>query len=173
MRAEPSVLAAIVLVLSTATLAGGQTPSGDDANPGQAFFRDAIVKDARTTSAIRRALERNASVVDPATQYAELTGDDRTDAIVRVHSAGAAGVIAVYVFSTAGTGDKLRVVYRSQSLYRAVTQPTSGDRLQIDEPVYRAGDELCCPGKLKRRRYRWSAARGTFVRTSLETVPVR
>lgn len=170
MRAAPTVLAATLLVLCTATLAGGQTPT--DANPGQAFFRDAIVKDARTTSAIRRALERGAAVVDPATQYAELTGDDRSDAIVRVHSGGAAGVIAVYVFSTAGAGDKLRVVYRSQSLYRALTQPTA-DRLQIDEPIYGAGDELCCPAKLKRRHYRWSSARGTFLRTSLETVPVR
>ncbi len=173
MRALPTAVAVTAAVLCTATLAGGQTPAPDAANPGQAFFRDAILKDSRTTPAIRRALERDAAVVDPATQYAELTGDDRSDAIVRVHSAGSAGVIALYVFSTAGAGEVLRVVYRSQSLYRAVTRATDDDRLQIDEPVYGAGDLLCCPDKLKRRRYRYSKARGTFLRSSLETVDAR
>lgn len=153
------------------TTATTTTPSGD---PGQAFFHDALIKDAKTTSAIRRALTADAAIVDPATQYADLTGDGKSDAIVRVHSAGAAGVVAVYVFSTDGAPKgALRALFRTQSLYRAITTPTDDARLQIDEPKYAPGDDVCCPGKLTRRRYRFSKGSRTFVRTSLETITLR
>lgn len=144
-------------------------PPGSD--PGQAFFHDALIKDPKTTSAVRKALRSNASIVDPATQYADLTGDGKSDAIVRVHSAGAAGVIAVYVFSTDGASKgALRALFRTQSLYRAITATTDDDKLQIDQPRYAAGDDVCCPHRLTRRRYRFSKRSRTFVRTSLETV---
>ncbi len=175
MRVLPPCLAVAAVALSSAALAGAQTdakaPSGD---PGQAFFHDALVKDPRTTSAIRKALKADAAIVDPATQYADLTGDGKSDAIVRVHSAGAAGVVAVYVFSTDGAAKGvLRVLFRTQSLYRAITLPTDRGEVQIDQPRYAPGDDLCCPGRLTRRRYRFSKGSRTFVRTSLETITLR
>jgi hypothetical protein len=156
---------------SATTTTTTTVPKGD---PGQAFFHDALIKDPKTTSAVRKALQADAAIVDPATQYADLTGDGKSDAIVRVHSAGAAGVIAVYVFSTDGAPKgALRAVFRTQSLYRAVTAPTNDDKLQIDEPRYAPGDDLCCPVRLTRRRYRFAKAGRTFVRTSLETITLR
>lgn len=137
MRVLPTCLALSASVLATAALADAQTSgtttttgttttgttttgttttptttSGE--NPGQAFFHDALIKDAKTTNAIRKALTSNAAIVDPATQYGDLTGDGKSDAVVRVHSTGAAGVTAVYVFSTDGSPKKntLRVLFR-------------------------------------------------------------
>ncbi len=170
MRVLPPCLVIVAVALAPASLAGAQAkaPEGD---PGQRFFHDALVKDSKVTGAIRSALRTDAAVVDPATQYADLTGDGRSDAIVRVHSAGAAGVVAVYVFSTHGAPKGvLRAIYRTQSLYRAVTRPVAAGHLQIDQPRHAAGDDVCCPAKLTRRSYRYSRASRTFVRVSLETV---
>lgn len=158
-------------MLTATPLAGAQSSAEED--PGQAFFHDALIKDVRTTPAIRTALQTDAAVVDPATQYADLTRDGKSDAIVRVHSAGAAGVVAVYVFSSDGAPKgALRVLFRTQSLYRALTMPTATKQLQIDQPRYAKGDEVCCPGKITRRRYRFSSKRA-FVRTSLETITLK
>lgn len=184
MRVLPSCLALSAAAAATLALAAGggggavaaTTPAtvstpADSANPGQAFFHDALIADAKTLSAVRSGLKSGAVIVDPATQYDDLTGDGKQDAIVRVHSTGAAGVTAVYVFSTDGaTSKKLRVVFRSQMLYRALTMVADGHQLQIDQPLYKAGDDVCCPSKLTRRRYRWSAKSVTFTRTSLETI---
>lgn len=183
MRVLPSSLAACAAVAAAVALVpasggaaattttGTTTTPAASANPGQAFFHDALVADPHTLTAIRAALTSHAAIVDPATQYGDLTGDGKQDAIVRVHSTGAAGVTAVYVFSTDGAPKKaLRVVFRNQLLYRAVTTVADADQLQIDQPLYRAGDDLCCPSKLTRRRYRWSAGTHRFVRASLETI---
>lgn len=183
MRVLPTCLALSAAAAATLALAAGDggaaaatTPGtvstpADSANPGQAFFHDALIADAKTLAAIRNGLKSGAVIVDPATQYDDLTGDGKQDAVVRVHSTGAAGVTAVYVFSTDGsTSKKLRVVFRSQMLYRALTMVADGHQLQIDQPLYKAGDDVCCPSKLTRRRYRWSAKSLSFTRASLETI---
>ena len=156
-----------VLTLAPATLAKSAARA---ANPGQAFFHDALIADSKTTSAIRDALKAKTAIVDPVITYADLTGDSKSDAVVRVHSTGAAGVIAVYVFSTDGNSKgTLRAVFRSQRLFRAVTAVTAAN-LRIDTADYKAGDELCCPSELTRRIYTWSAKAHEFRRTSLTTV---
>ena len=182
MRVLPACLAATAAVLATAALADAQsatttttttatTTASTPQDPGQAFFLDALQKDTKTVAAIRTALKSGAAVVDPATQYADLTGDGKQDAIVRVHSAGAAGVIAVFVFATDGAPKgRLRVLFRSQSLYRGLTEETDDHQLQIDQPKYAAGDDVCCPGAITRRRYKFSKSSRTFRRTSLETI---
>lgn len=185
MRVLPTCLAVCASALATAGLAhaqadgstaGGTTGTGTtktspSKNPGQDFFHDALIKDTKTVSAVRKALTSGAAIVDPATQYADLTGDGKQDAVVRVHSTGARGVIAVYVFSTDGSPKKtLRVVFRTQSLYRAVTAVPGMDRLQIDQPLYAAGDDLCCPGKLNRKQYRYSQKARAFTRVSSTTI---
>jgi hypothetical protein len=196
MRVLPTCLALCASALATAALAQAQSGgAGEDApttgtttstststtpttpstsaskNPGQQFFHDALIKDTKTVSAIRKALDSGAAIVDPATQYADLTGDGKQDAVVRVHSTGAAGVIAVYVFSTDGSPKKtLRVLFRTQSLYRAVTAVPGMDRLQVDEPLYVAGDDVCCPSKLSRKQYRFSKKARAFTRISSKTI---
>lgn len=160
------LLASLVLTGSLAQSAGSLAAS----NPGQKFFRDALVADARTSTAIRDALKAKTAIVDPVITYSDLTGDHKSDAVVRVHSTGASGVIAVYVFSTDGsTSRKLHAVFRTQRLYRAVTAVPSGD-LRIDTPRYEPGDELCCPAKLTRRVYSWNDRAAEFRRVSLTTV---
>jgi hypothetical protein len=155
-------------VAASTTLVGAATNSG---MPNQKFFRDALIKDTTTSSAIRGLLKSDAAIVDPVTQYDDLTGDGKSDAIVRVHSTGAAGVIAVYVFSTDGSSKStLRTVFRSQLLYRAITDVTSGDDLVINTPKYTAGEELCCPAKLTHRVYVWSTKSHKFNRTQITAI---
>ena len=87
--------------------------------------------------------------------FRDLTGDKRDDAVVRVHSGGAAGVVAVYVFSTANRkGGKLRAVFRSQNLMRASTRVLKGV-LSYRTSRYEPGDELCCPARITQSTLVW------------------
>ena len=77
---------------------------------------------------MKRLLRSGAGFVDPNVQAGDLTGDGKADAVVKVRTGGAAGAIAVYLFSTHGAdSDELRAVFRSQSLYRATTQVRGRD----------------------------------------------
>jgi hypothetical protein len=173
----------IVLVLAFAAglavpvVALSETPSGSGTTSsatattqasGQALFRDTLLGDARTSSAVRRLLQSGAGFVDPASQFGDVTGDGKSDAVVRVATGGAAGAIAVYVLSTDGVkGDapKLRVVYRTQQLYRATTRIENGG-VTIIVARYARGDEPCCPSKQILRTYAWDAEALTMHRTS-------
>ena len=113
---------------------------------------------------------REGGFVAPAMQFGDLTGDERSDAVVLVESGGAAGAIALYVFSTHGKAadSALRAVYRSQSLYRASAEISAGT-LIVSTPRYRRGDDLCCPAKELQRVYAWSASAKTLkLRSSQE-----
>ena len=68
--------------------------------PVQEFFRDKLLADARTSPEIKVLLRRGGGFVDRAPLFDDLTGDGRADAVVRVHSGGAGGVVALFVFST-------------------------------------------------------------------------
>jgi hypothetical protein len=156
------------LLAPSAIVASGATDSG---TPGQKFFRDALIADSKTSNSIAERLKSNAAIVDPTSPFADVTGDGKSDAIVRIHSTGAAGVIAVYVFSTDGSSKKvLRAVFRSQELYRATTDVTAGKDVAIDTPKYKAGDDLCCPEQKTHRVYAWSEKSHRFNRTTLTTV---
>ena len=87
--------------------------------------------------------------------FRDLTGDKRADAVVRVHSGGVAGVVAVYVFSTANRkGGKLRAVFRSESLMRASTRVLKGVA-SYRTARYEPGDELCCPSRITQSTLGW------------------
>ena len=78
---------------------------------------------------------------------------------MRVQSGGAAGAVALYVFST-DTGKKgsgLKVVFRSQELLRAETRIRDGV-LRYRTARRAPGDELCCPSALAESRLRWRDA---------------
>lgn len=128
----------------------------------QALFEQAIVQDARTTPAIRTLLQTDAGFVAPS--FADFTGDGRMDAVAQVRMPGAAGTVAVYALSTDGTSDgRLRIVLRSQALYRATVAVAAGT-VAITVPRYARGDEVCCPAARTVRRYAWSARARRLVR---------
>jgi hypothetical protein len=170
-RAAPVALASLVAALAAA-------PPGASAEPSQSqqVFTQSLLDDAGTSAGVKRLLTRKAGFVDPRSGFLDVTGDGRQDALVLVTTGGAAGTVALYVFSThgqqagAGGDTKLKVLFRLQSLYRA-TLRINGTTLSVLEPRYRAGDDLCCPKKLRERDYRFDAKRLTFRRTADHDVP--
>lgn len=93
--------------------------------------------------------------------FADLTGEGKDDAIVTVDSGGAAGIVALYVFS-AGTGSDLKVVYRNQGMYRGRARVNPGPSLVYLVPVYKDGDELCCPSSYRETTLKWNAKTKRF-----------
>ena len=84
--------------------------------------------------------------VEPHPAFADVTGDGKADALVRVMTGGAAGAVAVYVLSTDGTtGSDLRVVMRNQRLYRATLKVNGAHNLVVRVPVFAAGDDAVLP----------------------------
>ncbi len=139
----------------------------------QEFFQKALLDDDSTTSSVKRLLRGGGGFVSPDVLFADVTGDGRSDAIVLVENGGVAGAVALYVFSTDGKGENtpLRVVYRSQRLYRAAMRLT-GASLILNTPRYREGDDVCCPDRIVQRTYLWSpGARTLQLDDSQEIVP--
>ena len=103
---------AVALVLVLAAPATAQEP--------QALFKKKLLADAKTSSDVKSMLRSGRGFVEPSPVFADVTGDSKSDALVRVMTGGAAGAVAVYVLSTDGTtGSDLKVVMRNQRLYRA------------------------------------------------------
>jgi hypothetical protein len=131
-------------------------PASAQETQTQRFFEERLLGDRKTSAAVKTLLRTGGGFVDDGVVFRDLTGDDRDDAVVRVHSGGAAGVVAVYVFSTANRkGGRLRVVFRSQSLVRASTRVLKGV-VSYRTARYEPGDELCCPARLTQSTLRWS-----------------
>ena len=123
----------------------------------QALFEGLIVNDPRTTPGIRQLLQSDAGFVGAQPTFADLTGDGRMDAVVHVRRPGAAGTVAVFVFSTDGSSaDRLRAVFRSQALYQAITRIGRGG-LTVVLPEWSSGDAVCCPSDRTERLYGWDA----------------
>jgi hypothetical protein len=165
MRARAPLALVIVAAVVAAGLVAGA--SADKPTQPQRLFRGLLLDDSRTTSAVKRLLRTGAGFTSAVPAFVDLTGDGREDAIVLVHTAGAADAVAAYVFSTHGAADpesaKLRAIFRSQSLYRAQARERSG-ALLIEMPVWKAGDDLCCPDKMSRSEYTWSEEAERMVR---------
>lgn len=147
-RARAAIALALAALLVSAGLANGaQTRS-------QRFFTEKLLDDRATSSRIKSLLRSGGGFVDRSIAFRDLTGDRKTDAIVRVQSGGASGAVAVFVFSTAG-GKELRAVFRSQNLTRASTHFPKRTVLVYRTSRYAAGDELCCPSRIIETRLRW------------------
>jgi len=167
-RRHRILAAALVTALLGATGALLWTAgSGAAPSKSQKLFRKTLLADAKTTGAIKGLLTDRGGFVAPEIEFSDLTGDGRSDAVVLIDTGGVAGAVALYVFSTHGraASSDLRVVYRSQRLYRA-TQLVSGARLVLRTARFASGDDLCCPAKVLERSYSWSGAAGTLVRRS-------
>jgi hypothetical protein len=145
---------ALIATLVAATAIAVPLASADQTQ-SQRFFRDKLLGDSATSQEIKDLL-RSGGFVDRSVVVRDLTGDKKTDAIVRVQSGGAAGAVAVYVFSTdTGKDDKeLRAVFRSKRLLRASTTVKDG-LLTYRTARYVPGDELCCPDKMLETTLKW------------------
>lgn len=163
-------LAALALTTAGALLAVGGSQAKLSAS--QQLFRTTLLADTKTTSGIKALLRDRGGFVAPEIEFADLTGDSRSDAVVLVDTGGAAGAVALYVFSTDGKAadTPLRAVYRSQQLYRASAK-VDGATLVVTTPRFTEGDELCCPAKLVERVYAWNASAKTLKQRSTRDLP--
>lgn len=174
MRRRVALVGAVVAG-SVAAVLGFAGVAGAEPSQSQAFFTKALLDDHGTSPGVKRLLSRRTGLVDPRSGFLDVTGDGRQDALVLVTTGGAAGTVALYVFSShgqdpGGAQTSLKIVFRLQSLYRA-TFRISGQTLSVLEPRWSAGDDLCCPAKLRERDYQFNAARRTFVRRGDQDVP--
>jgi hypothetical protein len=164
-----SLLAALIFVSAAALLPAGRTSAAP--SKSQTLFRKTLLADDKTRTAIKNLLRDGGGIVAPDITFADLTGDGRSDAVVLVDSGGVAGAVALYVFSTDGEAEdsELRAVYRSQRLYRASTEVADAT-LIVRTPRFVEGDDVCCPAKVVKRVYSWSAANKTLVLRSSDEV---
>jgi len=173
MLRNPRVIAAAVVaaLLGASGVLLWTAGSGAAPTKSQTLFRTSLLADAKTTNAVKRLLTDGGGLVAPDIAFSDLTGDGRLDAIVIVETGGAAGAVALYLFSTHGMAadSALRVVYRSQRLYRASGE-VSGSALNVRTPRYAAGDDVCCPAKILERTYSWSETAKTLLRRSAREV---
>ena len=154
------VAAAVAVPLATAE----QTRS-------QQFFRDKLLADAEVSPAIKQLL-RGGGFVDKSIRFVDLTGDGKDDAIIRVHSGGAPGVVAVYVFSTdtGEDGSELEPVFASEKLLRASTHVKDGVA-SYRYARFGPGDELCCPRAIGVATLGWEGKRHRFTVSKRTTIP--
>ena len=136
--------------------------------PAQNLFKDKLLKSDQVSRSIKVTLKKG-GFVSREILFADLTGEGKEDAVVTVDSGGAAGIVAVYVFS-AGTGENLKVVYRNQRLYRGLARINPGPALVYVLPQYKAGDELCCPSSYRETELKWSMERKRFGVAKRRTV---
>jgi hypothetical protein len=139
----------------------------------QALFTKTLLADAKTSADVKVLLRSGRGFVEPSPVFADVTGDGKSDALVRVLDGGAAGAVAVYVLSTDGTtSSALRVVMRNQRLYRVTLKVNAAHNLVVRTPVYAAGDALCCPSRARDRTYAWDAKAKAMRRVSSVEFPL-
>lgn len=161
-----SVLVALAAVLALAPPAGAATNS-------QRFFGNLILRDRSTAPRIVQLLRREGGFVDPTIIFKDLTGDSRDDAVALVSSGGAAGDLALYVFSTEGpnrTTVAIRPVLRLESLYRA-SALIRRNALVVRTPLYTVHDDLCCPAQLQDESFRWNRRSGKLFSAGKVRLP--
>src|SRR3954471_7673119 len=167
-----------LLALPLAALGAAAAPGVASAEPtqSQTVFTQKLLDDAKTSAGVKKMLTAKTAIVDPRSGFVDVTGDGRQDALILVSTGGAAGAVALYVFSRRGQatdgGDQtsLKVVFRLQSLYGASLR-LNGTTLTVLEPHWSKGDDLCCPKQLRERDYVFDAKALTFRRTADKDTP--
>lgn len=149
------------LVIALGALAPAGAPAARPSSP-QALFRHLLLRDPVTSRSVRGLLRDDAGFVDPRVTFSDLTGDGRPDAVVLVASGGAAGDVALYVFSSDHSpSGRLRAVLRRQGLYRGAARVRQATLL-VRTPVYGGGQGLCCPYRLVETTLRWDPRTRAF-----------
>jgi hypothetical protein len=176
-RARRLTVLPLAAIAALAAPGGVATVARAEQTPSQKVFTQKLLDDPKTSAGVKRMLTTKTAIVDPRSGFVDVTGDGRQDALILVSTGGAAGAVALYVFSTHGqvtTGGNdqtsLKVVFRLQSLYAASLR-ISGTTVSVLEPHYAKGDDLCCPEKLRERDYAFDAKSVTFRRTADHDTP--
>lgn len=128
-------------------------PAAAEQSRSQRFFADRLVKDRATSAQVRALLRDGGGFVDRSIAFRDLTGDRKTDAIVRVQTGGASGAVAIYVFSTDGAKE-LRPIFRSQNLMRASTSVRKGV-LSYRTSRHAPADPIESPSRVVQTTLRW------------------
>jgi hypothetical protein len=157
-------IALAVLAAAGAAVAAFAPAAGAQMTEGQAFFTQRLLDDPQTSRNVAELL-RGEGFVDRSVAFRDLTGDKKPEALVRVQSGGAAGTVAIYVFSTdtGRRGSGLQAVFRSQKLYRGFTTVDDEGVLSYATARYAPGNALCCPAMLQETSLRWDDRRHRFV----------
>jgi hypothetical protein len=143
-------------------------PASAKLTPAQTLFTQKLLASDQVAHSVKVTLKKG-GFVSSDVLFADLTADGKDDAVVTVDSGGAAGIVAVYVFS-AGTGKDLKVVYRNQRLYRAAARINPGPALVYSLPQYKDGDQLCCPSSYGETELKWSTKYKRFGVAQRRTV---
>jgi hypothetical protein len=154
---------AAALALAAAGLGTASVPAGAEQTTTQRFFAGRLMADERTSREVEDMLRSGRGFVDRRV-VRDLTGDGRADAVVKVQTGGAAGAVALYVFSTdtGRRGSGLEAVFRSQQLLQAETRIRDGVlRYRSARPA--RGEEVCCASRVAETRLRWREARHRFT----------
>jgi hypothetical protein len=163
----------VAIAVLAAVLAPAAPAAGEESAP-QKLFRKRLLRDAAVSREVKGVL-RHGGFVDRNIRFSDLTGDGKSDAVVLVNQGGAAGRIALYVYSSHETRE-LRVVYRNQHLYRARAKlrragpgrPHGSVVFRV--PLYDPGDILSDPGAWRKVELRWRARRSLLRRFNTETI---
>ena len=159
-------------VAAAAALAAPGAAHGQVAVPEPTLpdFKALLLADAKVVAPVKAALRAGSAYAQPAA-FGDLTADGTSDAVVLVTTPGAAGAVALYVLSGDGVeGGALRVVHRSQALYRATVKVVNG-ALVVLTPQYARGDDVCCPAVRLQRTYVWDRRARLLRRTDSRRLP--
>lgn len=151
-----AVLSLAIAVVLSATLVSSARPTR-----AQKLFASIILADESLSPTVRESL-RTGGFVERKIKFVDFSGDGKVDALVKVNSSGAAGVIAIYALSALDDAD-LGVVYAVEDGYQ-LDGALSGSRLTVSRAAFRGGDPVCCPSKVSRNTLEWNARKKTFTR---------
>ena len=150
-------LASIALLLLAACGSGEQPPSSSP-NPPSAEI-DAIhavdfSQDAATKDLIAKV--GSGRVARDAILYADLTGDQKDEAVVPITVDGTLGNIA-YIVLTMSSGSTKPILTRTMDRSAGSGLRMSVDTGKLKETVGVMGpsDPLCCPSELRTTTFRW------------------
>jgi hypothetical protein len=166
-KASWAALAAAVVAAAVAVPLATAEPTRS-----QQFFRDRLLASENVADHVKDLL-RSGGFVEEGIVFRELTGDGKDDAVLRVHSGGAPGIVAVYVLSTdtKPAGSELEPVFSSERLVRASTAVSVDGVVSYRYARYRLGNELCCPHEVGEATLRWDDAGKRFRVASRKIQP--
>jgi hypothetical protein len=162
-------LLAIALLLLTAC-GSGETPSDASSPKPPLADVDAIRSiDFSQDPATQDLLAKVGSgrVAQEAVLYADLTGDQKEEAIVPITSDGTLGNVA-YIVLTMSSGKPKAILTRTmdRTAGSGLRMAVDGGKLKELVGVMGPSDPLCCPSELRTTTFRWD---GTKLQVESET----
>jgi hypothetical protein len=173
-RVFPLYVAASALVFLISACGGsGQEPAATPSDPTPPADAQAIRGlDFENASAVQSLARQFGAVqIDhDAVIYADLTMDQREEAVVPIATGGTQGNVAYVVLTLRGGALDAILTRTVDRTTRSGLKMTVEDRLLIETVgVYGPEDALCCPTQLRRTYFRWDGRQLQVERE--ETVP--